>query len=81
MIASALASRRDLLLSPLFSWLFTHVSCLGAFVPFPGSAFALFLLDVSYVPSCFAGLSSAGTSPLVRVGTVFFGWFSAVSNS
>ena len=42
---------------------------------------SLFLLDVSYVPSCFAGLSSAGTSPLDRVGTVFFGWFSDVSNS
>ena len=33
------------------------------------------------LPSCIAGLTSAGTSPLGRVGTVFFGWLSAVSTS
>ena len=84
-VAMAVALSWDLFLvsPPFFVAILPTLIVSGLLFPSLGqlSLSSFWTCPMFLLPSCIAGLASAGTSPLGRVGTVFFGWFSAVSTS
>ena len=84
-VAMAVALSWDLFLvsPPFFVAILPTLIVSGLLFPSLGqlSLSSFWTCPMFLFPSCIAGLASAGTSPLGRVGTVFFGWLSAVSTS